>query len=92
MPPVLQTVLIVSALVAIVTMAARSKSDRLGSVAFGLVIGGAIANIIDRLGDGFVTDYIAVGTFPVFNAADACISIGVGLLLLDAWMKRKPKY
>lgn len=91
MPPLVQTVLIVAALIVVIIIALRSERDRIGPVSFGLVIGGAVANIDDRWSDGLVTDYVGIGTFPVFNAADACISIGVGLLLLDAWMKRKRK-
>ena len=39
-------------------------------ISFGLIIGGAVANLVDRLPDGLVTDYIAVGTFPVFNVPE----------------------
>lgn len=55
--------------------------------AYALITGGGIANIIDRLGDGVVTDYFQVGSFPVFNVADSCVTIGVALLLLTT-MKR----
>ncbi len=48
----------------------------------GLVVGGAIGNVIDRFQHGFVVDFIAVGTFPRFNVADSAITIGV---LLLAW-------
>lgn len=46
-------------------------------------LGGAVGNLIDRIRFGYVIDFISVGNFPVFNVADACISIGVGILLLD---------
>lgn len=51
-------------------------------VALGLQLGGALGNLIDRLLFGTVTDYISVWTFPVFNLADASITIGTGLLIL----------
>ncbi len=42
---------------------------------------GAISNIIDRITFGFIVDYIDFGFFPVFNLADACISLG-GIVLI----------
>lgn len=88
-----QEIIIVSALIAVCIFAMTSKPSRLGTIAFGLVIGGAVGNLIDRFGDGLVTDYVSVGTFPVFNAADSFITIGAGLLLLEGWLERprKPK-
>jgi signal peptidase II len=39
-----------------------------------------------------VTDFISVGNFPVWNVADACISIGVAILIVGMWLQeRKPK-
>ncbi len=46
-------------------------------------LGGAVGNLIDRIRFGHVIDFISVGNFPVFNIADACITIGVAILLLD---------
>lgn len=52
------------------------------SVALGLQLGGAIGNLADRLRLGPVTDFIHVHNFPLFNVADASISIGVAILAL----------
>ena len=65
------------------------KIDRpLLQAACGLIIGGALGNIIDSLVYGAVTDFLdfywGVWHFPTFNVADTCISIGAGLWLLDA--------
>ena len=49
-------------------------------------LGGAIGNLTDRLTIGHVTDFISVGTFPVFNVADASISVGAAVLFLGIWM------
>jgi len=53
---------------------------------FGLLLGGGVANVIDRLAatPHEVTDFIAVGTFPVFNLADASVTIGFVILLVLA--------
>jgi len=46
-------------------------------------LGGAVGNLIDRLKFGYVIDFISIADFPVFNVADASISIGVAILLID---------
>src|SRR4030067_1795107 len=46
-------------------------------LAMGLQLGGAVGNLIDRITQGYVTDFISVGTLPVFNVADSSISLGV---------------
>jgi signal peptidase II len=58
-------------------------------LAMGLQLGGAAGNLTDRLTMGKVTDFISVGTFPVFNIADASISVGVVVLLMGVWMKER---
>ncbi len=60
-------------------------------LALGLQLGGAIGNLIDRITIGHVTDFMAVGSFPVFNVADASITVGVGVLLLGMWRSEKEK-
>jgi signal peptidase II len=50
-------------------------------VALGLVIGGSLSNLADRVRLGFVTDFINFRYWPAFNVADSCIVIGVGILL-----------
>jgi len=66
----------------------RAQSTLLAA-ALGLIIGGAIGNIIDRVRHGAVTDFLdfhAAGYhWPAFNFADAAIFCGVGFLLLDSW-------
>ena len=58
-------------------------------VAMGMQTAGAAGNLIDRLMHQEVTDFISVGTFPVFNVADASISVGVAILLLGVWLKER---
>jgi signal peptidase II len=54
-----------------------------------LMFSGAIGNLIDRLLHGTVTDFISVGTFPVFNVADASISTGVAVLVASMWIDER---
>ncbi|BAV33240.1 lipoprotein signal peptidase [Sulfuricaulis limicola] len=65
-----------------------STQDRLLAAGLMLVLGGALGNLVDRLIHGYVIDFIDVyyGTWhwPAFNIADSAITIGAGMLLLDA--------
>lgn len=54
----------------------------LASVAIGLMLGGAVGNLIDRIRVGEVTDFVDVFGFPKFNVADSSISIGVTVVIL----------
>jgi signal peptidase II len=58
-------------------------------IALALQLGGAIGNLIDRLLLGTVTDFVSVGSFPVFNVSDSCISMGVALLLAAMWVEER---
>jgi signal peptidase II len=49
--------------------------------AVGLLVGGAVGNLLDRLGDGRVTDFIDPPRWPAFNVADIAITVAVGVLL-----------
>lgn len=49
--------------------------------ALGLVIGGSVSNLFDRISNGYVTDFIDFDRFPSFNLADSFIVLGVGLLM-----------
>ena len=73
--------------------APQSVAARVG---LGLILGGAVGNLIDRIIAGAVTDFIDLGTsielirtFPVFNVADSALTVGVILMLADiVWHKR----
>jgi len=54
--------------------------DRWSAACFGLLIGGAIANLFDRIAHGHVIDFIDVRLIPVFNIADSAITVAVILL------------
>ncbi|WP_224784714.1 signal peptidase II [Marinihelvus fidelis] len=65
---------------------------RLG-LALGLVMGGAIGNLVDRVRLGYVVDFIDVHVagwhWPAFNLADSAITCGIIILLLDAFFSRE---
>ena len=54
--------------------------NRLGKSAVGLVVGGTVGNLIDRLQFGYVTDFIDFGVWPAFNIADSAIVVGAIIL------------
>ncbi len=58
-------------------------------LALALQLGGAVGNLLDRLVQGTVTDFISLGAFPVFNVADASISIGVAVLMAAMWIEER---
>jgi signal peptidase II len=70
------------------------EKNRADQLALGMVLGGALGNILDRVRFGYVVDFadLHFGTFRpflVFNVGDAAISIGVVILLLRAFLTRK---
>ena len=71
----------------------RRIDTRLLAVAIGLVIGGALGNVVDRLRHGAVVDFLDlhIGGFhwPAFNVADASITVGVLLILIDGLFARR---
>jgi len=58
------------------------------SMPLGLVVGGALGNLLDRVRTGGVVDFIDLQVWPVFNIADAAITIGVGLLAVGLARRR----
>ena len=57
----------------------------------GLVVGGALGNILDRIRFGYVNDFIDVGWWPIFNIADSSITIAIGIYIFDAIFIQKLK-
>lgn len=68
------------------------RGQRLLALALGLILGGALGNLWDRVTLGYVVDFISVHYdnhyFPTFNIADSAISIGAACLLLDSFLHR----
>ncbi len=70
--------------VAVLVWAGAPTASRLRLAAFAAVLGGAVANLTDRAGDGVVTDYLHSGWWPTFNLADMAIVTGAVLLVLSS--------
>jgi signal peptidase II len=83
----LMLLLVWGAAVALVLFALYSgdalSHSGLVSVGFGIAVGGATGNMLDRMWQGAIIDFIAIGRWPVFNLADVAIVLGVGLVLLS---------
>ena len=77
--------------VAVLAVLIRKTHERLLVVAFSLIAGGAMGNVIDRIRFGSVVDfidwYVRSYHWPAFNVADSAISIGVGLLVIDMLLR-----
>jgi len=70
------------------------ENNRTDRIALGMILGGALGNILDRALHGYVTDFADLHfgdfrPFLIFNVGDAAISIGVVILLLRAFLTRK---
>ena len=81
--------------IAVAVWIGREKS-RVDQAALGMVLGGALGNILDRIRFGYVVDFADlhfgdIRPFLVFNVGDAAISIGVVILLLRAFLTRKER-
>jgi signal peptidase II len=81
-------VLISLALLALVLYFARHSARPLIWLPTGLLLGGALGNIVDRIRDGAVTDFLKLPAWPAFNVAD--IAIVAGVLLLVLVLERRP--
>ena len=61
----------------------HSDGSWITKITVGLLLGGAVGNLIDRLIAGRVTDFIDVGPWPIFNIADSSITVGITLLIAN---------
>jgi len=83
---------VVALLVIVVLLLGMQRGSGLGpTLAVGAIVGGAVGNVIDRLFRhpgwlrGGVVDFIDLQWFPIFNVADAGITVGGAVLLFTAW-------
>ncbi|NJP06630.1 MAG: signal peptidase II [Chloroflexaceae bacterium] len=81
MPTLLTVIAILISIGAVYVYAMHLPNEQvLVQISIGLIIGGALGNLIDRVRLGYVVDFIQVGWWPVFNLADSGITIGTLLL------------
>jgi signal peptidase II len=88
--------IVVSAVILWTLRRTRAAGQRLQCAGLMLIVSGALGNAIDRVRHGYVVDFVAVhwrdAYFPAFNVADSCITVGAGLILLDAlrqWLRER---
>lgn len=68
----------------------ENKRQFLKPVLFGIIVGGAIGNLINRIFQGYVIDFIVLKPIPVFNIADVGITVGlIGLLIFSLFESKK---
>ena len=75
-------VVVVAALIGLITYFALHRDTPLIWLPTGLLLGGALGNVIDRIHEGAVTDFIKLPRWPAFNVADMAVTVGVVLLLI----------
>lgn len=87
---------LIALLVSVVLVSWTSKlnaDEKWQAIAFALVLGGAIGNVIDRLMHGYVIDFIDVYYqdyhWPAFNIADSGITVGVAILIIESFRQHK---
>ena len=92
--------LVTAIVIAIVARTLFTTPSLLQATAYGLLLSGALGNLLDRilrpgdpdgffLTDGFVVDFVAWGAFPRFNVADSAITVGFCLLVLALWREER---
>lgn len=88
------TVISLLIIIGIICYVYRNRvSKKILKIGYGLILGGAIGNFIDRIVYGYVIDFIDIDIFgwnyPIFNLADMFIVVGVILVMIDAWRCKK---
>ena len=89
--PTLVIVLISVALLALVLYFARHSAREGMWLPTGLLFGGAIGNIVDRIHQGHVTDFLKIPVWPAFNIADVAITVGVVALIFVLERRGAPR-
>ena len=84
---------VISAIALFVLIALFLEKSTLGTIAYGLILGGALGNLLDRVRIGAVVDFINIGVgryrWPYFNLADSAVVVGIGLLLIVSFRRER---
>lgn len=87
--PFLLFVTIITIIVIILCYRQMKKRNFTLRLAFSLILGGAFGNLLDRLLLGEVRDFLDFRIWPIFNLADTCVCLGVGLFLFEVIRKEQ---
>lgn len=83
------------AIVAFLVWMTIRSSDRWEQSGYALIIGGAIGNVLDRMQDRYVTDFLDFHLwdwrYPTFNLADTAIAVGIGILLVRSFTAQRAR-
>jgi signal peptidase II len=86
-------VALVASVVIAIWLARLNREDKLLAASLSLILGGAIGNLWDRVQFGYVVDFISLHYhdwyFPTFNVADSAVTVGAGLMILDALLQSR---
>jgi signal peptidase II len=86
--------LIIASIIAIgiiIALYRQAASHGILRISLGLILGGAVSNLADRIRMGHVTDFIELPKWPVFNVADSCVTAGIVTLALVMIFSGKAK-
>lgn len=89
LPGVLTVVTVVSVLVVLYFYLTLENRNTWVTIGCGLILGGAVGNLIDRVRLGHVVDFIYFSFWPAFNVADSAVSVGVALLMIGFFLGEK---
>lgn len=90
LPPAVLLVVTIAVAILLVWLVIAGQLESLSAAA--LVLGGALANIVDRAGDGSVVDVVDVGWWPTFNLADVTIVSGEALMFIHSFRADDTSY
>lgn len=72
----------IAAIAVILVLYRQAAGHGILRISLGLILGGAVSNLVDRIRMGHVTDFIELPRWPVFNVADSCVTVGIVILAL----------
>lgn len=87
-PGLVATLTVVALVVIAVALARLARRSMIAAVGGGLLIGGSVGNLADRVAHGGVTDFLDLGSWPAFNIADMAIIAGAALVALGVIRER----